>query len=99
MLLCAHRFAAQMRRRHLARFDRLILHREIFSTPRQAVFVGAAISYWRLDEIAMSGRRRSRPFQCRRIPGIVVLDLASLPDAVEEVNDERNLRQTHDPGG
>src|SRR3982751_4501565 len=90
-------FPGWMRRCHLTRLDRLVLHGEIFSTPRQAVFVGPAISHRRLDEIAVPGRRGRCPFQCRRIPGIVVLDLPSLPDAVEEINDERNLRQAHDP--
>src|SRR5205085_7667055 len=86
-----------MRGGQFARIDRLVLHGVIFSTTRHAVFVRAAISHWRLNEITVSGRRWCRPFQGGRIPGVVVFHLPSLPDAVEKVNDERDLRQAHDP--
>src|SRR4029077_12121323 len=80
----------------LARFNRLILHREISSVAGQAVFVWPAIRHWRSHEISMRRRRRRGPLQRGGFPWIVV-DFFAVLDAPEEVDDERNLRQTHDP--
>ena len=63
----------------------------------QAVLVGAAIRDGRRNEISVRRRRRRGPLQRGRFPRIVVHLLAA-PDAPEEINDERDLGETHDPG-
>src|SRR4030095_673934 len=73
-----------------------ILHGEFAFATGQAVFVRAAICNWRGDEIAMRWRRRRSPFERRRFPRIVVHFFA-VRDAPEEIDDERNLSEPHDP--
>src|SRR5689334_10750082 len=87
-----------MRSGEFTRFDRFVLHGVVFATTREAVFIRTAIGHRRGDEIAVPRRRRRRPFQRGRIPRIIVLDLLPLPNAIEEIDDERNLRQAHYPG-
>src|SRR5438874_5667043 len=82
--------------RSLSRLHRLILHREVAFATRQAVFVRAAICDWRGEEISVRRRRRRSPFERRRFPRIVVHFFA-VPDAPEEIDDERNLSEAHDP--
>src|SRR5262249_46976980 len=48
-------------------------------------------------EVPVWWRRRRGPFQGGRFPRIVV-DFLSVPDAPEEIDDERNLSQSHHPG-
>src|SRR4051812_49008531 len=77
-------------------FNRFILHREVLGRARQAVIVRTAISDWLFDEVAMRRRRRREPLEGGRLPRIVTHFLA-VPDAPEEIDDERNLREAHDP--
>ena len=76
---------------------RFVLHRVIAFAPRKAIFVRAAISDRRSDKVSVRRRRRRSPLQRGRFPRIVVHFFAVL-DAPEEINDERNLGETHDPG-
>ena len=80
----------------LIRFHRLILHGVVAFATGQAVFVRAAISNRSGDEISMRWRRRRSPFERRRLPRIVIYFFAVF-DAPKEINDERNLSESHDP--
>src|SRR4029077_390656 len=82
--------------RTLGRFDRLVLHRVILVSSGQTVFVRPAISDWSDHEISVRRRRRRGPFQRGRLPRIVVHFFTVL-DAPKEIDDERNLGETHDP--
>src|SRR3954451_1204191 len=86
------RFAA----RPLSGFDRFILHGEIPFATGEAVFIGTAISNWRGEEVPVWRRRRSSPLQRRRFPRIVV-HFFTMPDAPEEIDNEGNLGEPHDP--
>src|SRR5450432_1008640 len=84
-------------RRPFVRLNRFGLHREILRPARQAVFVGSAIGDWRGEEISVWRRRRRGPLQGGRFPRIDP-DLLTVPNAPEEIDDERNLRDAHRPG-
>src|ERR1035437_8485372 len=76
----------------------LILHGEILTAPGQAVLVRSAVSHRWLHEITVGRRRRRQPFQGGRLPRVIVHFLAVF-DAPEEIDDERDLRDAHGPGG
>src|SRR5438045_9494826 len=80
----------------LSRFDRFVLHGEIFSGAGQAVFVRSAISNRGGDEVSMRWRRRRSPLQSGRLPRIVV-HFFTVVNAPEKIDDERNLRESYDP--
>src|SRR5262249_14263488 len=80
----------------LLRFYRFVLHRIIAFPSGQAVLVWASIGYGSLNKIPVWWWRRRRPLQRGRFPRIVV-HLFAVLDAPEEINDERNLGETHDP--
>ena len=75
-------------------FVRFVLRSEILVVHRARCIRKAAMDLRRLGEIAVRRRRRRLPFQGGRIPRIVRLDLLAVLDAPEEIDDERNLRQT-----
>src|SRR5205814_6720691 len=87
------RFAASS----LGWFHRFVLHRVIALATGKAVFVRTTISNRSVDEVSVRRRRRRSPFQRGRFPWIVVYFFAVL-DAPEEINDERDLGETHYPG-
>src|SRR6266480_7444785 len=95
--LYEHRLLDSFAPSALSRFNRLVLHREIAVASRQAVFVGAALSNGRRNEISVRGRRRRSPFQGGRFPWVVVHLFAAL-NAPESIAEEGDLRQTHGPG-
>src|SRR4029079_9226349 len=75
----------------------LELRREVLGRARNAVLVRPAVRFWGRCEITVRGRRRRRPLECRGLPRILP-GLLPLPDAPEEIEDERNLEEGHDPG-
>src|SRR6476660_2179441 len=62
----------------------LVLRHEISGRAGNAVFVRPAVRLRNLEEIAVGGRRGSRPLDRRGLPGVVV-GLLAFPDAPEEV--------------
>src|SRR5437764_10541810 len=81
----------------LGRFDRFVLHRIIAFAAWETVFIRPAIGYRCMNKISVRRRRRRSPLQRGRFPWIVV-HLLAVFDAPEEINDERDLGETHDPG-
>src|SRR5207253_10522423 len=82
----------------LGRVNRLVLHGKIGIATGQAVFVRAATSHGRRNEISMWRRRRRGPLERGRFPWVVVYLFAML-DAPEKIDDEWDLCDAHDPGG
>src|SRR5260370_5360999 len=74
----------------------LVLRAKILLRPANAVIVGAAIHSERLRKISVRRRRRRGPLQRGGFPRIVV-DFFAVLGAPEEIDDEWNLRQSHDP--
>src|SRR5437867_1778294 len=81
----------------LGGLHRFVLHRVIAFAAWETVFIRPAISDGYMNKISVRRRRRRSPLQSRRFPRIVVHFFA-VPDAPEEINDERDLGETHDPG-
>ena len=75
------------------------LQAKISFGPANAVIVRSAIHGDRLNEVAVGRRRGRRPFQSCRIPWIIGCHFASVFDAPEEIHDERNLSEPHQPSG
>src|SRR5471030_656968 len=67
---------------------RFELGREVCGGAGHAVLVRAAVYHRLGQEVAMSGRRRRRPLERRRVPRIHA-DLLTPLEAREEVDDER----------
>ena len=59
-----------------------------------AVFIRAAIDLWRCGEIPVRRRRRRLPFERGGLPRIVTVHFVAVLDAPEQIDDERNLRQS-----
>src|SRR5512142_2305286 len=77
---------------------RFELWREVGGGARHAVLVRPAIDHRFGEEVAVSGRRRRRPFERRGVPRVLVGEGAPL-DAAEEVEDERQLEEAERPRG
>src|SRR5437764_11224003 len=75
---------------------RLELRGEVLGRSRHAVLVRAAIHDRLGEEVAVTGRRRRRPFERRGLPRVLV-DHGAPFDAHEEVDDEEQLEQTQAP--
>src|ERR1700677_1940024 len=94
-------FVFRMRPGNLDRLvggGRFRLGSEIRWMPRHAVFVRPAIDKHRTDEVTVRRRRWRVPFQRGGLPRIIG-DLAAIFPTETEVDDERNLREAHQPGG
>src|SRR5260370_41054855 len=74
----------------------LVLRAKILLRPANAVIVGSAIHSERLRKISVRRRRRRGPLKRGGFPRVVV-DRFAVLNAQEEIDDERNLGQTHDP--
>src|SRR5260370_5632076 len=74
----------------------LVLRAKILLRPANAVIVGSAIHSDRLRKISVRRWRWRGPLQRGGFPRIVV-DFFAVLDAPEEIDDERNLGQSHDP--
>src|SRR5260370_16348459 len=74
----------------------MVLRAKILLRPANAVIVGSAIHSERLRKISVRRRRRCGPLQRGGFPRVVV-DFFAVLDAPEEIDDERNLGQSHDP--
>src|SRR5690348_12633779 len=78
--------------------NRLVLRLEIEGVPgrcvrsAQAVGVRLAVDEHLLRKVAMGGRRGRLPFERCRLPRVVALDALPGKSAIEEVENERELK-------
>src|SRR5689334_17848208 len=72
-----------------------VLWAEVERSSGHAVFVGSAEDPRRLREVSMRRWRRSRPFERRRLPGIVSGNAAAPADG--QIDDEDQLKDAEHP--
>src|SRR5260370_37637222 len=74
----------------------VVMRAKILRRPANAVIIWSAIHRERLRKISVRRRRRRDPLQRGGFPRVVA-DFFAVLDAPEEIDDERNLGQSHDP--
>lgn len=70
----------------------LVLGDVILSCSWHAVLIWTSENFRRRRKITVRRRRWSLPFQSGGLPGIVRFDILTFENAVEQIDDERNLR-------
>ena len=82
-----------MIRMRVRELDWCVLRGEVRGVTGDAVFVGAAVNFGDFLKIAMRWRSRGLPFEGSCLPGIVGFNFFTVPDAVEQIDDEGDLGQ------